>query len=74
VRRACCSLCLVAAATVLELRPIGSLQAPTSCLCTGCHRPDEVALLPLVQGRRLKPTDEGARFISNASPVTEPRD
>jgi hypothetical protein len=31
--------CLVATATVLELRPIGRSHAPTSCLCTGRKGP-----------------------------------
>jgi hypothetical protein len=44
----CCS-CLIATATVLELPPIGSSHAPTSCLCTRCKESGQVALLLVVQ-------------------------
>jgi hypothetical protein len=36
--------CLIATATLLELRPSGSSQAPTSCLCTARNGFSEVAL------------------------------
>ena len=41
-RRRCS--CLIATATVLELPPIGSSPAPTSCLCTGRNGSAQVAL------------------------------
>jgi hypothetical protein len=35
------------------LVPIGSSHAPTSCLCTGCHGPNQAARLLIVPGSRL---------------------
>jgi hypothetical protein len=46
---------LVATATVLELPPIGSSHAPTSCLCTGCIASVHVALLLVVRSERPPP-------------------
>jgi hypothetical protein len=62
-----CSSCLIATATVLELPPIGSSHAPTSCLCTRRNRSGQVALPLVVQHR-----SERGRVETPASTRTEP--
>ena len=71
-----CSVCLVATATVLELRRIGSSPAPTSCLCTGRKGSGQVTLPLIVQGRsegvggrRARSREGGRRVLSWLSPT-----
>jgi hypothetical protein len=54
-------ICLVAIATVLELPPIGSSHAPTSCLCTGRNGSGQVALPLVVRSRREISGDRSSR-------------
>jgi hypothetical protein len=68
-RRAC--ICLIATATAPELPPIGSSHAPTSCLCTGCNGPDQVALLLVVRSERLRAARRDARMHAKAEAAEE---
>ena len=56
-----CRVCLIATATVLELPPIGSSHAPTSCLCTGRNGSGQVALPLVVRCKRLRLERRDAR-------------
>jgi hypothetical protein len=52
-------MCLKATATVLDLHPIGSSRAPTSCRCTGRNGSGQVALPRVVPSEHLVGTALG---------------
>src|SRR5688500_16877009 len=52
---------------MLELPPIGSSHAPTSCLCTGGNGSGHVALLLVVQCRHAVAAPAGSRSATIAS-------
>jgi hypothetical protein len=68
-----CRVCLIATATVLELPPIGSSHAPTSCPCTGRNGSGQVALPLVVPSERpIRLPETTASTGSSSAPVDRP--
>jgi hypothetical protein len=69
----CCSSCLAAKATVLELPPIGSSHAPMSGPRTGYNGSGQVALLFVVRYEHGRSHREDARSPTMAGAPEDPR-